>query len=324
LQEVANLTTLNRTAEQQHASKVASLSLQLQAASSKVIKLESRLADARHAAADRARCVQQHAYSNDDNEDDYQQSLQEEAARTVVNHSSGQQQEQQDGYGSGWTAEQNDEGSNGYHCKQTASCAVGSPGQVSTDNAECCIEAYPCEACEESNEQIAALTKQLQEAQATMAALQAELSAARQQAGLECCSAAWANQQVKDLSSQLQDAREKVVVAEGVAEVAKQQAVKAARELQDLQDAHAAVQESLQKAAAAAAASRTEAMAVAEAAAATAAAEEEQSRVGVERSVKARAWLRQQVAQQRRSEAQLKEQLREASAKVRIKSLTSR
>jgi methyl-accepting chemotaxis protein len=206
-----------------------------------------------------------------------------------------------------------------------------------------------------------------QDAQSTVAILQAELSAARQQAGLECGSAVWARQQVKDLSKQLQEAREQVAQHGRDVEESKQKAAAASQQMRALGEVNAALQARLQEAAAAAAASAAASKAEAaewmmqlkqdaekceqqaaeadkqvkvlqeinaalqgrlqEAAAAAAAAAAAKAdaaaekaadgrRSNVERSVKARAWVQQQVAELRCSAVQLQRQLDEANFKV--------
>jgi hypothetical protein len=240
MQQIAQLTTLNCTAEQQHASKVEYLSSQLQAAVVKLVKLESELAVARQAAADRARPAQQHNYSNDDNDEDDQQCLQDEKSQNS------DKTEQQKQCSSGQAAAEDGNGKQ-VLCNQTTKRSMH---QGNIDNPPSCMS------CEEASQQVTALTRQLQDAQSTVAVLQAELSAARQQAGLECGSAVWARQQVKDLSKQLQGAREQAAQHGRDAEEAKQQ-------LQVLGEANAALQTRLQEsdaAAASAAAAKDEAL----------------------------------------------------------------
>jgi chromosome segregation ATPase len=157
------------------------------------------------------------------------------------------------------------------------------------------MEGISCEGCEEASEQIADLTEQLQQAQSRVAALEAELAAARQQAGQACGSAVFARSQVKTLSGQLQVAAETIVSLENAAAGSKQQAAHASKELQVLREAAAA--------AAAAHAASAEATA----------AQKQRSRV---RSDRERAWLRHQLAQQRRSGLQLQAQLEEANTQV--------
>jgi hypothetical protein len=237
MQQVVQLTTLNCTAEQQHASKVEYLSSQLQAAVVKLVKLESELAVARQAAADRARPAQPHNYSNDDNDEDDQQCLQVEKSQ------SSDMTEQQKQCDSGLAAAGYEDGKQ-MLCNQTMKRSIH---QGNSDNPR------PCMSCKEASEQVTALTEQLKDAQSRVAVLQAELSAARQQAGLECGSAVWARQQVKDLSKQLQQEREQVAQHGRDAEESKQQEAEAKQQLQMLVAANAALQAHLQEADAAAA-----------------------------------------------------------------------
>jgi hypothetical protein len=148
---------------------------------------------------------------------------------------------------------------------------------------------------EEPAVQVAGPIEQLQQDQPNVAALEAELAAALQQAGQACGSAVFARQQVTTLSAQLQEAVGKIVQLESEAAVAKQQAVQAANELQALREA-----------AASAAAERTASMVSAEI-------ETQRRNESVERE---RVLLQQQLEQERSNGLQLKAQLAAAKDKV--------
>jgi hypothetical protein len=149
--------------------------------------------------------------------------------------------------------------------------------------------------------QVEECTRQTQLVQEANAALQGRLQETDVAAALAAASRAESQEQIRQLQRD--------------ADTCEQQAAEADRQLKVLQEINAALQGRLQEAAAAAAAA-AEAEAAATATSAAAVKVAEGRRDVVERSVKARAWVRQHVAELRRSAVQQQRQLDEANVKV--------
>jgi chromosome segregation ATPase len=253
MQQIKHMSSISRTAEQQHSNKVAALTKQLQEAVERVQALEADLASTRLA----MRCKVP----------------------------AGQRSQQQKGSLDGGEGDADDQ-QHEVHQQGAAIARQAVSAAKSEDS---------CGGCKGADVQIADLTELLQQAQSNVAALEAELAAARQQAGQACGSAVFARQQVKTLSGQLQEAVEKIVQLENEAAAAKQQAAQAANELQALRDVAAA--------AAAAHAASTEAAEV----------ERQNGNASVDEE---RALLRQQLEHERSNGLQLQAQLTAATEKV--------
>jgi hypothetical protein len=283
MQQIKNLSSIISVLEQLYNSKVVGLQGERAAAMSRVRELEAELAAARQAVLDKAAAVQQQlpqqqkgSMDDGDGGSDDQQPYDASA-------------EQQHATSACKGTEHLPDSLDGCDDEEVSAALEGICGVE--DQAD---DGW-CEACEEAELQVANLTAQLLDARSNVAAVEEELTAARQQAGQACGSAVFARSQAKTLTEQLHGAAEKVVCLENEAAGWKQQAAQVNRELQTLREAVAA--------AAAAHAASLEA----------AKAETQQSRA---RSDRERAWLRQQLAQQRCNGLQLQAQLDAANAQV--------
>ncbi|WIA41114.1 hypothetical protein OEZ86_004742 [Tetradesmus obliquus] len=295
MQEMKQLSSVNRLAEQLHSSKVAELNGQLQAAMARVNELEADLADARQGLIDMAMAIQQQQE---------QQQQQQQHKGSIDDGGEGVDDQQQSTAVQQPGIKQAAANSGDSECLQDtwAGCDEDEEEAALWDADGCYLaesgdelEDTSCEGCNQASEQVADLAAQLQQAQSKVEALDAELAAARQQAGQAWGSAVFARSQVKTLSCELQAAVGKIVVLENAAAGWKQHAAHANKELQVLREAAAAAAD-------------------AHAVSATAAAADKQcSRL---RSDLERAWLRQQLAKQRRTGLQLQAQLEASKSQV--------
>jgi chromosome segregation ATPase len=291
MQQIKYMSAVSRTASQQHSRKVAALHEQLQAAMDRVQVLEADLAGTRLAMTSKLlagqRSQQQKGSIDDGGEgdaDDQQQVVQKQGTTVATQAASAAK-------GAG-TPKSSTAAQLPRRLWDFEQCEGAAKEDRPTGDGE-----DSCDGRKAASVQVAELTELLQQARSDVAAPEAELAAARQQAGQACGSAVFARQQVKTLSGQLQEAVEKIVQLENEAAVAKQQAVQATNELQALREASAA-----------AAAAHAATMEVAQV-------ERQCSNASVDQE---KAMLRQQLEQEQSNGLQLQAQLKAATEKVNL------